>query len=46
VTGAVASAAKTPAEVLAELSEARTSERTGRLSDRGSLEGQKRDGYF
>jgi sulfate adenylyltransferase subunit 2 len=46
VTGAVASAAKTPAEVLAELSEARTSERTGRVSDRGSLEGQKRDGYF
>ena len=46
VTGAVASAAKTPAEVLAELSEARISERTGRVSDRGSLEGQKRDGYF
>jgi sulfate adenylyltransferase subunit 2 len=46
VTGAIPSTAETSAGILADLSSARTSERTGRVSDRGSLEGQKRDGYF
>jgi sulfate adenylyltransferase subunit 2 len=46
VTGAIMSEATTPAEILAEVDTATTSERTGRVFDRGTPEAHKRDGYF
>lgn len=46
VTAAQPSGAQTVTEVAAETLFARTSERAGRLSDEGSLERQKREGYF
>jgi sulfate adenylyltransferase subunit 2 len=46
VTAAVDSDAITMAQVYADTVAARTSERQGRISDSGSLEQQKRDGYF
>lgn len=46
VTAAQRSDATTMAEVAAETLSARTSERVGRISDAGSLERQKREGYF
>lgn len=49
VTGAIASNATDPAMVLAETLAARSSERQGRIGDQesnGSLERQKREGYF
>jgi len=46
VTAAQLSDARTMAEVAAETLSARTSERIGRISDEGSLERQKRQGYF
>jgi sulfate adenylyltransferase subunit 2 len=48
-TGAVASSARTVAEIIAELETARTSERITRLIDHdqdGSMEQKKREGYF
>ncbi|GGY56822.1 sulfate adenylyltransferase subunit CysD [Parvularcula lutaonensis] len=46
VTGAIASKAKTNAEIAYETLRASVSERRGRVSDSGSLEAQKRNGYF
>jgi len=46
VTGAVASTATDPGAVMLETMATRTSERRGRVSDEGSLEKQKREGYF
>jgi sulfate adenylyltransferase subunit 2 len=49
LTGATASNAQTPAAVIAEMLEARTSEREGRGVDRdgaASLEQRKQEGYF
>jgi sulfate adenylyltransferase subunit 2 len=49
LTGAVESAAATPAEILVELREARQSERQGRLIDSdedAAMERKKREGYF
>lgn len=46
VTGAVESIAATPEAVLLETLSSSASERTGRVSDEGSLERQKREGYF
>jgi sulfate adenylyltransferase subunit 2 len=49
LTGAIESAAATPAEIVAELREARQSERQGRLIDAdedSSMERKKREGYF
>ena len=49
LTGAVESAAADPAEILAELREARQSERQGRLIDSdedAAMERKKREGYF
>ncbi len=46
VTAAVPSTAETLDEVIAETLSAKTSERQGRVSDGGSLERQKREGYF
>lgn len=48
-TGAIASSAKTVAEIIAELEETRLSERTTRIIDHdqdGSMERKKREGYF
>lgn len=48
-TGAVASAAATVAEIIAELEQTRLSERTTRIIDHdqdGSMERKKREGYF
>ena len=46
VTGAVESEATTNADILVETLGSHASERQGRMSDDGSLERQKRDGYF
>lgn len=46
VTGAIRSTAASPADVLLETLTSRISERRGRVSDGGSLEQQKREGYF
>jgi sulfate adenylyltransferase subunit 2 len=49
LTGATSSNAQTPAAVIAEMLEARTSEREGRGVDRdgaASLEQRKQEGYF
>jgi sulfate adenylyltransferase subunit 2 len=49
LTGAVESGAATPAEIVAEVAAARTSERQGRAIDHdqsGSMERKKREGYF
>jgi len=46
VTGAIPSDARTAAEIARENDGASTSERRGRRSDQGSLEAQKREGYF
>jgi sulfate adenylyltransferase subunit 2 len=49
LTGAIESAAKTPAEILAELRDTRRSERQGRLIDSdedAAMERKKREGYF
>lgn len=46
VTGAIESDAATTAKVIAENLTASISERRGRVSDDGSLEAQKRSGYF
>jgi sulfate adenylyltransferase subunit 2 len=49
LTGAIESAAATPAEILAELRDARRSERQGRLIDSdedAAMERKKREGYF
>jgi sulfate adenylyltransferase subunit 2 len=46
VTGAVESAAADAYDVLVETVTSRASERRGRVSDEGSLERQKRAGYF
>lgn len=46
VTGAIASQADTPLAVLTETLSSRLSERMGRVSDAGTLEAQKRQGYF
>ena len=49
LTGAVASTAATLPEIVAEMRDARTSERGGRLIDRdeaSSMEKKKREGYF
>ena len=46
VTGAVTSQATTTHQVIAENLAAGVSERRGRVSDSGSLEEQKRSGYF
>ncbi|PZO46778.1 MAG: sulfate adenylyltransferase subunit CysD [Alphaproteobacteria bacterium] len=46
VTGAIESEASTPAAVMAETRRERLSERQGRVSDEGSLEALKREGYF
>ncbi len=46
VTGADPSTATSPAEVVLETMASRSSERRGRVSDAGSLENQKRSGYF
>jgi sulfate adenylyltransferase subunit 2 len=49
LTGAVRSSARTLDSILAELADARISERQGRSIDRdehGSMEGKKREGYF
>ena len=48
-TGAIKSAAATPAEIVAELRAARQSERPGRLIDSDEeavMEHKKREGYF
>jgi sulfate adenylyltransferase subunit 2 len=49
LTGAIESAAATPAEIVAELHRARRSERQGRLIDNdeeAAMERKKREGYF
>lgn len=46
VTAAIASEADTPERVAAETAASALSERQGRISDDGSLEHQKRQGYF
>ena len=46
VTAAVPSSAASLDEVVLETFSSRISERNGRVSDAGSLEAQKRDGYF
>ena len=49
LTGAIESAAATPAEIVAELLKARRSERQGRLIDsdeEAAMERKKREGYF
>jgi sulfate adenylyltransferase subunit 2 len=49
LTGAIESAAASPAEIVAELQQARHSERQGRLIDgdeEASMERKKREGYF
>ena len=49
LTGAIESAAATPAEIVAELHETRRSERQGRLIDsdeEAAMERKKREGYF
>jgi sulfate adenylyltransferase subunit 2 len=49
LTGAIESAAATPAEIVAELKELRRSERQGRLIDsdeEAAMERKKREGYF
>lgn len=46
VTGAVESPAENSLDILKETVASRTSERRGRISDEGSLEKQKRAGYF
>jgi sulfate adenylyltransferase subunit 2 len=49
LTGAIASAATTPAEIIAELRDTRRSERQGRLIDGdedAAMERKKREGYF
>jgi sulfate adenylyltransferase subunit 2 len=49
LTGAIESAAATPAEIVAELRDARRSERQGRLIDsdeEAAMERKKREGYF
>jgi len=49
LTGAIESAAATPAEIVAELKELRRSERHGRLIDsdeEAAMERKKREGYF
>ena len=49
LTGAVESAAATPAQIVAELRNARDSERQGRLIDsdeEAAMERKKREGYF
>ena len=49
LTGAVRSQARTVPEIVAEMSAARSSERSGRLIDHdeaGSMERKKREGYF
>ncbi|HEY2538671.1 MAG TPA: sulfate adenylyltransferase subunit CysD [Stellaceae bacterium] len=49
LTGAIASTARTPAEIAAELRSARRSERQGRLIDSdedAAMERKKREGYF
>ncbi len=49
LTGAIASAATTPAEIIAELRDSRRSERQGRLIDGdedAAMERKKREGYF
>jgi sulfate adenylyltransferase subunit 2 len=48
-TGAVASSARTVADIIAELEETRFSERVTRVIDHdqdGSMEQKKREGYF
>jgi len=46
VTAAEPSQAATLPDVVAETLTARSSERRGRIGDAGSLENQKRQGYF
>lgn len=46
VTGAIESPAENSLDILKETVASRTSERRGRISDEGSLEKQKRAGYF
>jgi sulfate adenylyltransferase subunit 2 len=49
LTGAIESTAATPAEIVAELSDTRRSERQGRLIDSdedAAMERKKREGYF
>ena len=49
LTGAIESAAATPAQIVAELRDARRSERQGRLIDsdeEAAMERKKREGYF
>ena len=46
VTGAIESQARDLASIAAETRASRASERQGRVSDCGSLENQKREGYF
>lgn len=46
VTGAVESAAVSKSDIVRETLTIATSERRGRVSDEGSLERQKREGYF
>ena len=49
LTGAIESTARSPAEILAELRDARRSERQGRLIDsdeEAAMERKKREGYF
>jgi len=49
LTGAIESAAATPAEIVAELRDASRSERHGRLIDsdeEAAMERKKREGYF
>jgi sulfate adenylyltransferase subunit 2 len=49
LTGAIESAAATPADIVAELRDARESERQGRLIDsdeEAAMERKKREGYF
>ena len=49
LTGAIESAAATPAEIITELSDSRRSERQGRLIDsdeEAAMERKKREGYF
>ena len=46
VSGAIASEAANAAAVMAETRQERLSERQGRVSDEGSLEALKREGYF
>jgi sulfate adenylyltransferase subunit 2 len=49
LTGAISSRAASAADIVAELGDARTSERCGRLIDRGeafAMETKKQGGYF